>query len=246
LLSEGRGFMRKLILLFFICVNSTAYSNTIVNQAPDFVYELNNIAFMGFYFTPKNIYKSNSDSYYTSPGKTLLYNIKKDFQPYNAVMQDVTAAAMEMSEKDGLSLIEINPPKIYQKALLLHIYQPDKYLYNPKIGKLCGDKPYILIGVISYDGPFSRAVKVRESLNGQKINYWHHHSVLEEDLDMMIKKEWKRVVAVELFLVSTQTGELLWQSNGVASRAYSVWESYVDPAKNVLDDEFKQLSHKGD
>ena len=167
------------------------------------------------------------------------YFVAEKTQAVNETNQSLQEKATEMN----LSLTAVPFNEAYQNALLMHVLTPEKYLYNPQLTQFCGNTPYILIVIIDYYAEFACSINIRESENGQKINYLGKRSIIEKDLSLFKNKGRQGAVALEFYLISTKDGSTIWQGNTITT-VNSLGANYYDIAKGLSDNAFKNLMKK--
>jgi hypothetical protein len=261
----GKRLSRSVFLLLILAVSPAAWGNSFFSRVPQFNLPQGEIAFMGCYWSPLTIFANGggfSAADPPNPGSTTnLYhsgNVGVGFDasklgdlfegadtPAPAAGEaanEVNQMVLEKGPGFGLALAPVNYNTVYQNALLMHVLSPAQWGYNPQLTKYCGGKPYILIGIIDYDGVFAGPAKVREKENDQPINYWGKRSVLEQDIDVFANKKAVHSAALEFFLISTADGSTLWQGNLLNSTGKG--NNYQDLMRGLVENALKNLARK--
>ena len=152
---------------------------------------------------------------------------------------DMNGAVIQSASEQNMPLQAVEYNQAYQNALLMHVLSPAQYLYHPQITPFCGNRPYVLIIIIDYYSVYPSSIKIREKEKDSKINYWGRRSIIEEDKGLFAVKGNNNAVALEFFLVSTQTGNTLWQANTITTRGESI--DFSDIAKGLVNNALKNL-----
>jgi hypothetical protein len=222
---EEKGMKRS--SLFSICLLSAllfpclAIGNAIYYRSPGFDIPNGRIAFMGCYYSPLRVHANGLDDQFLIPKRKEIFGMNME-EPYFTpekiqAVNETNQGLQDVISETGLTMDPVPFNEAYQRALLMHIFSPEKYLYNPGIAKFCGNRPFALIVVIDYYADFSSSINIRESQNGQKINYLNRRSIIEKDESVFKNKGRQRAAALELFLVSTLDGRTLWQCNTIST-----------------------------
>ena len=234
------GFM----LLPLSLLPNRVWANEFYNRAPGFEVPAGTIAYMGSYFNPLRVHENGSDTQYLRSVQRDFLGIKTDQSYFVAekgqAVNETNQSLQEKAAEMKLSLNAVPFNEAYQNALLMHVLTPAKYLYNPGITQFCGNQPYILIVVIDYYAEFACSINIRESQNGQKINYLGRRSIIEKDLSLFKNKGRQGAVALEFYLVSTKDGSTVWQANTITTVG-SMGANYYNIAKGLSGDAFKNL-----
>ncbi len=225
----------------FLLLFPKAWANELYNAALGYAPPTGDIAFLGSLYEFRKIWDTGSNSKY-------LRSPMVQIPPASQAVSEVQAALLKNATKYNLAISASPIGTADQKALLLHTFRPaegDKYPFSPeKLSTLAGGKPYALVAIIDYYGTFGCPVNVRESMNGQKINYFHKRSILEKDGGLFTTRGFNKVGAMELFLFSTKDGALLWQANGSNSFQHTILNSFWDAANHEMDQFLKNMAGK--
>ncbi len=215
------------------------FANALYNRAPGFQTPHGIIRFLGCYDQPLRIYQTGSNTKFLDLNPSV-FNINTLYFPDKAqVVNETNFALVQKASDVGLSFEATLFNEAYQNALLLHILSPEKYRYHPRITAFCGDRPYALVGLIDYYGDSYCSVDIREKSAGNPILYWGKRSILEKDISLLSAKGKQMVVALELFLVSTRDGSLLWQGNMISTANGLV--NYHEIAEGLLENALRDL-----
>jgi hypothetical protein len=153
---------------------------------------------------------------------------------------DTNAAVLQYASEAGLTLQPVEVNLAYQNALLMHVLSPAQYRYHPQITTFCGNRPYALIAVIDYYSMYPSSLKIREKEKDAKINYFGRRSIIEEDKGLFAIKGNNNAVALEFFLVSTRTGNILWQANTITTKGAAI--GFKGIAKGLVKNALKNLA----
>jgi hypothetical protein len=255
------------ICLFGLLLASSpfAWGNNFYYRSPQFTLPQGDIAFMGFYWSPLTIDKKDgafSAEAPPMPGQNVNVVHSGNFSVGldTSKMADLFAgpdtappttpealgfanqAVLEKGTGMGLPITAVNYSVPYQNAVLMHVLNPAKWRYNPQITRYCGNKPYLLIGIIDYCGIFQGPAKIREKENDKPIQYFGKRSILEQDTDIFANKKSLHSVALEFFLISTVDGTTLWQGN-VMNTAQS-GNNYEDLVRGLTENALKDMAKK--
>ena len=214
-------------------------ANSFFHRAPGFQFPDGAIAFMGFYDQPLRIRMTGSDSRTYDPKPSVFTPTSLYIPDKGQAVSETGAALLERSSGLGLPVETTYPNEAYQNAMLLHILSPGRYLYHPALTRYCLNRPYALVGLIDYYGDFPCSVNIREKQGGKPIDYWGRRSLLEKDGSLLSSKGRQMVAALELFLVSTRDGSLLWQGNLVTTANGLV--TYQGLAGGLIGDALRDL-----
>lgn len=233
-------FYTGLGLLTLCLLSCPAWANSFYLRAPGFETPKGPIAYMGSWFQPLKILAGGSNSKVVVPKLTVFDNGTL-FTPEKAqAVNDTNQALAGKAAELGLPLAPVPFQEPYQNALLMHVLNPAKYLYNPGLTRFCGGRPYILIGIIDYYADSSFSIDIRPDENGNPVNYWGRRSILEKDGSVFAMKGKQKAIALEFFLISTQGGKTLWQANTITTNN-GPFGSYRDVAKGLIEDALKNL-----
>jgi hypothetical protein len=220
-----------------------AGANSFYFRAPGFDIPRGAIAYMGCWFQPLRVFAPGSTSKFVIP-KLTVFDSGSLFVPEKVqAVNETNQALVEKATELNLRLDTVPFKEPYQNALLLHLLKPAQYLYHPAITQFCGNRPYILVGIIDYYADFTSSIDIRSSGNGNSVNYWGRRSILEKDASLLAMKGRQKAVALEFFLVSTQDGRTLWQANTVTTNN-GPFGSYRDVAKGLIEGALKDLMKK--
>ena len=246
-----------------------AFANNFFNRDPQFTAPAGDIAFMGCYWSPLSILGTGQPVFSAPPPApmghdTTVYNggnVKVGVngsaagglladaligdQPAPSPAAAIIQANQAVSQKSvnlGLTLSPVTYSIPYQNALLMHILSPAKWGYNPGLTRFCGNRPYILIGVMDYCDAYPSAVKVREKENDQPVTYFGKRSILEQNGDVFAPKGEQHVSAMTFFLVSTVDGKTLWQ--GTLMNAGGKMAGYQGLTEGLVENALKNLMKK--
>jgi len=232
-----KKFSAYMVLTVLLGLGS-AYGNEsheIFNRAPGFTVPDGAIAYLGSYYNPTLIWdQGNSKKYLRSamgtqnpPAAAAVSEFQAAFVKQAAQLK-IDAAPVSVSDEDRLSIIK-------------HALHPDKFSLKPGfLAKLCGDKPYALVGLIDYYGTFACEVRIRETSDKdpkEKIDYFRMRSILERENH----SRYRKVGAEELFLLSAKDGSLLWHANGVEHIEHIIFNSFWDTAVRLMEHQLKDL-----
>jgi hypothetical protein len=233
-------FFTGLLLSSACLFPSPAGANSFYLRAPGFDIPKGPIAYMGTWFQPLKIYAAGSTSKTVIPKLTVFDNGTL-FTPEKAMaVNDTNQALAKKAAELGLPLAAVPFQEPYQNALLMHVLNPSQYLYNPGITRFCGNRPFILIGIIDYYADSSFSIDIRPAENGNPVDYWGRRSILEKDGSVFAMKGKQKAIALEFFLVSTQDGKTLWQANTITTNN-GPFGSYRDVAKGLIESALKDL-----
>jgi hypothetical protein len=218
-----------MILLAAVFLPLHAFGNAFYNRAPGFKVPDGNIAFLGSYYEPLQVFDTGSDATTLKAQASILFGAVPilDFAPGDKT-QAVNQTNQSVEEVGKQFELPLTYPPFniaYQNALLLHVLDPAHYLYHPGITQYCGGTPYVLIVVVDYYAEFGSSVNIREMQDGQKIDYSGKRSILEKDLSMFANQGRQSAVALEIFLVSTKDGSTVWQAHTI-STTKNVFDKY--------------------
>jgi len=197
---------------------------------------------MGFYYQPMRIHQTASDNRYFDPKPSVFTPTSLYIPDKGQAVSETGVVFLDRASQLGLSVESTYPNEAYQNALLLHVLNPQKYLYHPALTRYCLNHPYALVGLIDYYGDLPFSVNIREKRGETKIDYWGRRSLLEKDGSLLSVKGRQMVVAIELFLVSTRNGSPLWQANLVTTANGLV--SYQGLAEGLIGDALRNLIEK--
>ncbi len=239
------------VLLTFLVsgafIPNRVLGNSFYSRAPGFDVPNGTIAYMGSYFSPLRVHANGSDTRYLVPAQREFLGMKTDRAYFVAdksqAVNETDRALQEKAAEMNLSLNPVAFNETYQKALLMHVLNPAKYLYNPQISQFCGYPPYILIVLIDYYAEFAFSIDIRESQDGQNINYWGRRSIIEQDLNLFKNRGRQAAVALEFFLISAKDGSTLWQANTITTTDGST-DNYYGIAQGLMGDAFNNLMKK--
>ena len=216
------------------------FGNEIYNRAKGFDIPVGSIAYMGSFFSPMKVHATDSDTQFLIPEQKVLFASPFFVADKPQAVNETNQVLQEKAAEMNLSLDSVAFNETYQNALLMHVLNPAKYLYNPQIGKFCGDRPFILIVIVDYYAQFPCSINTRENQDGQKINYWGKRSVIERDMSMFRIKGRQAAVALEYFLVSSKDGNTLWQGNTITT-SNGLGTSYYGVSKGLIENALKNL-----
>lgn len=258
----NRPILAGPLFLWAALFPGAALGNDFFNRAPGFTVPDGAIAYLGTYASPMSVLGTGSDAPSApaaNPSNSVpvaksgnftvglnpgaLITMGDSAAPGISQAIDETNQALVQKASDmGLPLVAVNYNLAYQNALLMHVLNPAKYLYNPKITQFCGNRPYILIGIIDYFDDSPASIKIKEEDNGRKMDYWGKRSVLVKDDNLFAVQGRQHAVAYEFFLVSTKDGNTVWQANTITTRGASSY--FNDIAKGLIDNALKHLLNK--
>lgn len=233
-----------MLVIFTGLVPQMIWANQIYNRAPGFDAPQGEIAYMGSYYSPLKVWATGSNTTTLVPRDNRLFApaffVADESQAVNETNQSLQDKASEMN----LSLVSTQFNKLYQDALLKHVLNPRKYLYNPQIAQFSGNRPYILVVLVDFYAEFSSSINIRENQDGGKINYFGRRSIIEKDLSFFRNKGRQQAVALEFFLVSAKDGSTLWQANVITTGGGLLGGGYAGITKGLTGDAFKNLMDK--
>ncbi len=227
---------RFILLSAAICLwQGQVFGNEIIYRLPGFTFPEGSIAYMGSVYSPLKIYEKGKKSRF----KVGNPDLKDSAEQSVSNMDD---GLLKEAIEDKLPLYSVHAAPAYQQALLMHILEPAKWAYHPQIAKLCEGYSYALICVIDYDDGMTPALKLREMENGQTISYWRKRPILETEEEILQKFfKARKVMAVEVYLISTKDGTPVWQGVGVNNDIGGFFTSGEGPAGGLVRKFLKDL-----
>jgi hypothetical protein len=215
-------------------------ANSIYGRAPGFTIPAGDIAYMGSFFSPLRVHANGSNTQFLIPKDIRLFSQPFFVAPKTQAIHETDDAVQSKATEMGLPLAPVTFNETYQSALLMHVLNPKKYLYNPQIARFCGNKPYILIAIVDFYAEFSCSINIREKETGEPIAYFGRRSIIERDMSFFRNKGRQSAVALEFFLISSKDGSTLWQANTITTGG-SLFDGYEGIAKGLVDGAFRDL-----